>query len=54
MPITKIQKISNLIDRNSVCISNVFNCYSENISGMWKAWKLGGKLKKTFDEFTLT
>ena len=32
--IVKMQHICNLIDGNSVHISDIFNCYSTNINGM--------------------
>ena len=32
----------NLIGWNSVHISDIFNCYSANINGMWNARNLGG------------
>ena len=50
--IVKMQNISDLIARNGVHFSDIFNRYRANINGMWNARKLGG-IYKTF-EFTLT
>ena len=35
--IVKFQNIYSLIGWNSVHISDIFNCYSANINGMWNA-----------------
>ena len=43
-----MQNICNLIGWNSVHISDIFNCYSANINGMWNARKWGG-IYKTFE-----
>ena len=50
--IVKMQNIYNLIGWISVHNSNIFNCYSANINGMWNARTLSG-IYKTF-EFILT
>ena len=43
--IIKMLNICNLIGWNSVHIYDIFNCYSANINGMWKARKRGGIYK---------
>ena len=50
--IEKMQNICNLIGWNSLHISNIFNCYSTNINGMWDERKWG-RIYQTF-EFILT
>ena len=50
--IVKMQNICNLISWNSVHISDIFNCYSANINGMWNARKHGG-IYKTFNTSNL-
>ena len=41
----EMQNICNLTDQNSVHISDIFNCYSANISVTWSTRKLDGKYK---------
>ena len=43
--ILNLQNICNLIGSNTEHISDIFNCYSANINGMWNARKLGGIYK---------
>ena len=50
--IANMQNICFLIGWNSVHISDIFDCYSADVNGMWNAKKRGG-MYKTF-EFILT